>query len=92
MVARRQELARLDDQLAASRARLAELQARRDTLQERRDAFRIETEAAEAAAEEARRAKGEIVPAGVNGRRIMVTKHPIGVVGMITAWNSPRRW
>ena len=40
-------------------------------------------------AEEARRAKGEIVPAGVNGRRIMVTKHPIGVVGMITPWNFP---
>lgn len=40
-------------------------------------------------AEEARRAKGEIVPAGVNGRRILVTKHPIGVVGMITPWNFP---
>ncbi|MDG3040983.1 NAD-dependent succinate-semialdehyde dehydrogenase [Roseicyclus marinus] len=40
-------------------------------------------------AEEVRRAKGEIVPAGVNGRRILVTKHPIGVVGMITPWNFP---
>ncbi|MEJ6392703.1 NAD-dependent succinate-semialdehyde dehydrogenase [Gymnodinialimonas sp. 2305UL16-5] len=40
-------------------------------------------------AEEARRAKGEIVPAGVTGRRILVTKHPIGVVGMITPWNFP---
>ncbi|MEM7721783.1 MAG: NAD-dependent succinate-semialdehyde dehydrogenase [Pseudomonadota bacterium] len=40
-------------------------------------------------AEEARRAKGEIVPAGVNGRRIMVTKHPVSVVGMITPWNFP---
>ncbi|WP_371156510.1 NAD-dependent succinate-semialdehyde dehydrogenase [Jannaschia sp. 2305UL9-9] len=40
-------------------------------------------------AEEARRAKGEIVPAGVNGRRILVTKHAIGVVGMITPWNFP---
>ena len=40
-------------------------------------------------AEEARRAKGEIVPAGVNGRRILVTKHPVGVVGMITPWNFP---
>lgn len=40
-------------------------------------------------AEEARRAKGEIVPAPANGRRILVTKHPIGVVGMITPWNFP---
>ena len=40
-------------------------------------------------AEEARRVKGEIVPAGVNGRRILVTKHPVGVVGMITPWNFP---
>jgi succinate-semialdehyde dehydrogenase/glutarate-semialdehyde dehydrogenase len=40
-------------------------------------------------AEEARRAKGEMVPAGVNGRRILVTKHPVGVVGMITPWNFP---
>ncbi len=31
-------------------------------------------------AEEARRAKGEIVPAGVNGRRILVTHHPVGVL------------
>lgn len=40
-------------------------------------------------AEEARRVKGEIVPAGVNGRRILVTKHPVGIVGMITPWNFP---
>ncbi len=40
-------------------------------------------------AEEVRRAKGEIVPAPGNGRRIVVTKHPIGVVGMITPWNFP---
>ena len=40
-------------------------------------------------AEEARRAKGEIVPAGVSGRRILVTHHPVGVVGMITPWNFP---
>ncbi len=40
-------------------------------------------------AEEARRAKGEIVPAPGGDRRILVTKHPIGVVGMITPWNFP---
>ncbi|MEL6532753.1 MAG: NAD-dependent succinate-semialdehyde dehydrogenase, partial [Pseudomonadota bacterium] len=40
-------------------------------------------------AEEVRRAKGEVVPPSVNGRRILVTKHAIGVVGMITPWNFP---
>ena len=40
-------------------------------------------------AEEVRRSKGEIVPAPANGRRILVTKHPVGVVGMITPWNFP---
>lgn len=40
-------------------------------------------------AEEVRRAKGEIVPAPTNGRRFLVTNHPIGVVGMITPWNFP---
>ncbi|MDA0362331.1 MAG: NAD-dependent succinate-semialdehyde dehydrogenase [Proteobacteria bacterium] len=40
-------------------------------------------------AEEIRRTKGEIVPAAAPDRRILVTKHPIGVVGMITPWNFP---
>jgi len=40
-------------------------------------------------AEEVRRAKGEIVPAPTNGRRFLVTNHPVGVVGMITPWNFP---
>ena len=40
-------------------------------------------------AEEIRRAKGEIVPAPMNDRRLLVTRHPVGVVGMITPWNFP---
>jgi len=40
-------------------------------------------------AEEIRRAKGEIIPAPTNGRRFLVTRHPVGVVGMITPWNFP---
>ena len=40
-------------------------------------------------AEEARRSKGELVPSPTNGRRFLVTNHPIGVVGMITPWNFP---
>ena len=40
-------------------------------------------------AEEVRRAKGEIVPAPTADRRLMVTRHPVGVVGAITPWNFP---
>ncbi|QMU59979.1 MAG: aldehyde dehydrogenase family protein [Boseongicola sp.] len=40
-------------------------------------------------AEEVRRAKGEIVPSPTNDRRLMVTRHPVGVVGAITPWNFP---
>jgi succinate-semialdehyde dehydrogenase/glutarate-semialdehyde dehydrogenase len=40
-------------------------------------------------AEEIRRAKGEIIPAPGNDRRLLVTHHPVGVVGMITPWNFP---
>lgn len=40
-------------------------------------------------AEEIRRAKGEIVPAATNDRRLLVTRHAVGVVGAITPWNFP---
>ncbi len=40
-------------------------------------------------AEEVRRAKGEIVPPPVNDRRLLITRHAVGVVGMITPWNFP---
>ena len=39
--------------------------------------------------EEIRRAKGEIVPAPTADRRLLVTRHPVGVVGAITPWNFP---
>ena len=35
-------------------------------------------------AEEIRRSKGEIVPAPMSDRRLLVTRHPVGVVGAIT--------
>jgi acyl-CoA reductase-like NAD-dependent aldehyde dehydrogenase len=41
------------------------------------------------AAEEAKRLGGRIIPARTPGRRIDVTYHPLGVVGLITAWNFP---
>lgn len=40
-------------------------------------------------AEEIRRNKGEIIPSPVNGRRMLVSHHPVGVVGAITPWNFP---
>tara|TARA_B110000208_G_scaffold157570_1_gene191352 strand:+ start:9020 stop:10474 length:1455 start_codon:yes stop_codon:yes gene_type:complete len=40
-------------------------------------------------AEEVRRAKGEIIPAPTADRRLLVTRHPVGVVGAITPWNFP---
>ena len=40
-------------------------------------------------AEEAKRAYGEIIPAGQNDKRILVTKRPVGVTAAITPWNFP---
>ncbi len=41
------------------------------------------------AAEEGKRMGGRIIPARSPGRRIDVTYRPLGVVGVITAWNFP---
>lgn len=41
------------------------------------------------AAEEAKRVGGRIIPARLPGRRIDVTYAPLGVVGVISAWNFP---
>ncbi len=40
-------------------------------------------------AEEAKRVYGDVVPAHMTDRRIVVTKQPIGVVAAITPWNFP---
>lgn len=40
-------------------------------------------------AEEARRIYGDTIPSPWPGRRIIVTKEPVGVVGAITPWNFP---
>ncbi|WP_428561606.1 MAG: NAD-dependent succinate-semialdehyde dehydrogenase [Solidesulfovibrio sp. DCME] len=40
-------------------------------------------------AEEARRVYGDIVPAPWRDKRILVTREPVGVVGIITPWNFP---
>ncbi len=41
------------------------------------------------AAEEAKRIEGRAIPARVSNRRILVHYQPVGVVGVITAWNFP---
>jgi acyl-CoA reductase-like NAD-dependent aldehyde dehydrogenase len=41
------------------------------------------------AAEQAKRVYGRTIPARIPGRRIDVTYRPVGVVGLITAWNFP---
>lgn len=40
-------------------------------------------------AEEGKRAYGRVVPARLAGRRMFVLRQPVGVVGVITAWNFP---
>ena len=39
--------------------------------------------------EEAKRVYGDLIPHHAPGKRILVTKQPIGVVGAITPWNFP---
>ena len=40
-------------------------------------------------AEEGKRAYGDVIPSPIRGRKIIVTKEPVGVVGAITPWNFP---
>ena len=40
-------------------------------------------------AEEAKRIYGDIIPSPWSGKRILVSKTPVGVVGAITPWNFP---
>ena len=40
-------------------------------------------------AEEAKRAYGETIPTNNPGRRLLVLRQPVGVVGAITPWNFP---
>jgi succinate-semialdehyde dehydrogenase / glutarate-semialdehyde dehydrogenase len=40
-------------------------------------------------AEEAKRVYGDMIPEPVHGRRILVSKEPVGVVAAVTPWNFP---
>ncbi|WP_304995838.1 NAD-dependent succinate-semialdehyde dehydrogenase [Salinispirillum sp. LH 10-3-1] len=40
-------------------------------------------------AEEARRVYGDVIPTNANGRRLLVSRQPVGVCSAITPWNFP---
>lgn len=40
-------------------------------------------------AEEANRTYGEVIPSHLPGRRLSVSREPLGVVGLVTPWNFP---
>ena len=40
-------------------------------------------------AEEAKRVYGDLIPPTAKGRRIVVTKQPVGVAALVTPWNFP---
>jgi succinate-semialdehyde dehydrogenase/glutarate-semialdehyde dehydrogenase len=40
-------------------------------------------------AEEGKRLYGDVIPTNIRGRRIIVTKEPVGVVAAVTPWNFP---
>ncbi|MBI3271673.1 MAG: NAD-dependent succinate-semialdehyde dehydrogenase [Planctomycetes bacterium] len=78
-----------------------EMQARKEqlarlvTLEEGKPLAEAEAEVLYAAefltwsAEEAKRVPGEMIPASVANKRILVLRQPIGVVAAITPWNFP---
>jgi succinate-semialdehyde dehydrogenase len=54
-----------------------------------RGEWRVAADLFEWFAEECKRAYGRTIPSRVHGKRMLVLKQPIGVVGVITAWNFP---
>ena len=40
-------------------------------------------------AEEAKRVYGDIIPPPIKGKRILVTREPVGVAALVTPWNFP---
>ena len=39
--------------------------------------------------EEVKRLEGDILPPPVKGRRVLVTRQPVGVAALVTPWNFP---
>lgn len=54
-----------------------------------RGEWRVAADLFEWFAEECKRAYGRTIPSRIPGRRMLVLRQPIGVVGVITAWNFP---
>jgi len=54
-----------------------------------RGEWRVSADLFEWFAEEGKRAYGRVVPSRMAAKRLTVMKQPIGVVGIITAWNFP---
>ncbi|MDX2234283.1 MAG: NAD-dependent succinate-semialdehyde dehydrogenase [Hyphomonadaceae bacterium] len=88
---------RADLMLALSAALIAEKAALGELLTREQGKPRAEAEGEIAGgaaffrwfAEEARRVYGDTIPSPWPGKRILVTKEPVGVVGAITPWNFP---
>ncbi len=59
------------------------------TLAEARGEIRYAASFIEWFAEEAKRINGDVIPAPVEGNRILVVKQPVGVCAAITPWNFP---
>lgn len=84
-------LLRLHDLMLAKREELARLM----TLEQGKPLPEARAEVASGAsflrwfAEEGRRAYGSIIPSPWREKRILVTREPVGVVGIITPWNFP---
>jgi acyl-CoA reductase-like NAD-dependent aldehyde dehydrogenase len=69
-------------------ARTTVLESGKPTIQARGE-WLVSADLLEWFAEEGKRAYGRVVPARTSTKRLMVLKQPMGVVGLITAWNFP---
>ncbi|MBA3455799.1 MAG: NAD-dependent succinate-semialdehyde dehydrogenase [Deltaproteobacteria bacterium] len=84
-------LRRAADLMRARAEQLAELTVREagKPLAEAVGEWRVSADLFEWFAEEGKRVHGYTLPSRVATKRVMVLKEPIGVVGVITAWNFP---
>jgi succinate-semialdehyde dehydrogenase/glutarate-semialdehyde dehydrogenase len=81
----------LGDRMLADEARLAELCTREMGKPLKESAAEVKYAASFLSwfAGEAERIYGETIPAGRDGERLMATREPIGVCGLIMPWNFP---
>jgi succinate-semialdehyde dehydrogenase / glutarate-semialdehyde dehydrogenase len=88
---RAEHLLRLSSVILEEREPLAELLTREQgkPLAEARGEITMSAQYIRWFGEEARRVYGDVVPSPWPDRRILVTPHPVGVVGAITPWNFP---